>query len=80
MVTSSDVSPKLGTYRPRSSDASPNPSLIDPDNRLLYGMPIRRLEAEAIRDSILAVSGRLTARMHGPSVLPYLTPYMEGPR
>src|SRR5439155_15832909 len=34
--------------------------------------------AEAIRDSMLAVSGRLVAPMYGPSVLPYLTPYMEG--
>ena len=56
----------------------PTPPSIDPDNRLLYRMPIRRLEAEAIRDSMLAVSGRLSGRMHGQSVLPYLTPYMEG--
>ena len=40
--------------------------------------PIRRLEAEAIRDSILALSGRLSGTMHGPSVLPHLTPHMEG--
>jgi len=41
-------------------------------------MPIRRLEGEAIRNAILTVSGRLNATMDGPSVLPYLTPYMEG--
>jgi hypothetical protein len=41
-------------------------------------MPVRRLEAEAIRDSILAVSGRLDPKMYGPSVMPYLSPYMEG--
>jgi mono/diheme cytochrome c family protein len=50
----------------------------DPENRLLHRMPVRRLEGEAIRDAILAVSGRLEQSMHGPSVLPYLTPHMEG--
>jgi hypothetical protein len=55
-----------------------NPPSVDPENRLLHRMPIRRLEGEAIRDAILAVSGRLNPTLHGPSVLPYLTPYMEG--
>jgi hypothetical protein len=40
----------------------------DPDDRLLWRMPLRRLEAEEVRDSILAVSGKLNARMHGPAV------------
>ena len=39
---------------------------IDPDNRLLGRMSIRRLEAETLRDSLLALSGRLVRRMHGP--------------
>jgi hypothetical protein len=51
---------------------------LDPENRLLHRMPVRRLEAEAIRDAILAVSGRLDRTLYGPSVLPYLTPHMEG--
>ena len=50
----------------------------DPTNRLLQHMPVRRLEAEAIRDAILAVSGRLDRTLYGPSVMPYLTPFMEG--
>ncbi|QDT93479.1 PSD1 and planctomycete cytochrome C domain-containing protein [Gimesia algae] len=37
----------------------------DPDNRLWQHYPTRRLEAEAIRDSLLAVSGRLERRMYG---------------
>jgi hypothetical protein len=41
-------------------------------------MPIRRLEAEPIRDAILAVSGRLDRELYGPSVLPYLTSFMIG--
>jgi Protein of unknown function (DUF1553)/Protein of unknown function (DUF1549)/Planctomycete cytochrome C len=50
----------------------------DPENKLLHRMPIRRLEAEAIRDAMLAVSGRLDRTMYGPGVLPYLTPFMAG--
>ena len=39
----------------------------DADNRLLWRMSRRRLEAEAIRDSVLAVSGKLDKTMGGPS-------------
>jgi hypothetical protein len=38
---------------------------IDPDNRLLWRMNVRRLEAEAIRDNLLAVSGTLDRTMGG---------------
>ena len=41
---------------------------IDPDNRLLARMSVRRLEAEAIRDAILAVSGRLSDKQFGPAI------------
>jgi hypothetical protein len=41
-------------------------------------MGVRRLEAECIRDAILAVSGRLDRKMYGRGVLPYLTPFMIG--
>ncbi len=41
---------------------------IDPDNRLLGRMSIRRLEAEAVRDSILAATDRLNLEMLGPPV------------
>jgi len=37
----------------------------DPDNRWLSRMPLRRLEAEAVRDSLLAVAGRLDQRPFG---------------
>lgn len=44
---------------------------IDPMNRLLQHYPARRMEAEAVRDSILAASGRLDLTLYGPSVQPY---------
>ncbi|MEO2045067.1 MAG: PSD1 and planctomycete cytochrome C domain-containing protein [Pirellulales bacterium] len=44
---------------------------IDPDNRLLHHYPTRRLDAEAIRDSILFTSGRLDPTLFGLSVQPY---------
>ena len=42
-------------------------SAVDPDNRYLWRMNRRKLEAEAIRDSILFVSGKLDLKMGGPS-------------
>lgn len=45
---------------------------IDPDIRCYWSFPARRLEAEALRDSILAVSGRLNSKMFGPGVQPEL--------
>lgn len=44
----------------------------DPDNRLLWRMPYRRLEVEAIRDSMLFVSGRLDRKMFGPAMHPFV--------
>jgi hypothetical protein len=41
---------------------------IDPDNRLLWRQRMRRLEAEAVRDAILHISGSLNTRMSGPPV------------
>lgn len=43
----------------------------DPENILLSHYPARRAEAEVIRDSVLAVSGRLDGAMYGPSVHPF---------
>lgn len=50
----------------------------DPENRLLSHYSVRRLEAEAIRDGLLAVSGRLDSTMYGPPVPIHLTEFMEG--
>ncbi len=45
---------------------------VDPEDRLLWRLPYQRLEVEAIRDSALAVSGRLNPKMYGPSMYPHI--------
>src|SRR5262249_32949671 len=47
---------------------------LDPDNKLLWKMPRRRLEAEAIRDSVLTAAGTLNPQIGGPSVKVPLEP------
>ncbi|MBZ5591564.1 MAG: DUF1553 domain-containing protein [Acidobacteriia bacterium] len=47
---------------------------VDPEDRLLWRYNRHRLEGEAIRDSILEVSGRLNLKMGGPGVFPPLPP------
>jgi hypothetical protein len=46
-----------------------DPAAVDPENRLLWRMRTKRLEAEAIRDCVLAASGRLDSTMGGPPIL-----------
>lgn len=46
---------------------------LDPENRLWHHLPLRRLEAEEIRDSLLAVSGRLDPTLYGPPIEPHRT-------
>jgi hypothetical protein len=45
---------------------------IDPENKLWWKYPRHRLEGEAVRDSMLAVSGRLSTKMFGQPVFPPL--------
>ena len=54
-------------YR-QSSAPRPEGLAADPDNRDLWRWPIRRLEAEVIRDGMLAVSGQLDVTPFGPYV------------
>ena len=63
-------------YR-QSSIAQPEQVESDPDDVLLSRFPLRRLDAEAIRDSILKVTGRLDARQFGPADEVDLTPEGE---
>ena len=58
-----------------SSQSEPEAEKLDPKNKLLHRMPVQRLEAESIRDTILAVAGSLDPKMLGPSVPPYISAY-----
>ncbi len=60
-------------YQMASDDIAANVA-IDSENRLLWRMPRVRLEAEIIRDQILAVAGNLDRALGGPCVYPYIDP------
>ena len=53
------------TYR-QSSAVTPKAERLDPENRLLWRMPMRRLDAETLRDTLLAVAGQLDLTQFGP--------------
>jgi hypothetical protein len=55
----------------RGSVPNAEAARLDPSNTLFHHVPLRRLEAEEIRDSILSVTGELNAEMYGPSVPVY---------
>lgn len=57
------------TYQ-QASEASPEILAVDPYNTLLSRGPRVRLTAEQIRDQMLQVSGLLSDKMYGPSVMP----------
>jgi hypothetical protein len=54
-----------------ASAARPENVVTDPENRLWHHHPRRRLEAEPLRDSLLAVSGRLDRTLGGPPIDPH---------
>lgn len=58
------------TYRQDSTtvSATTRARQIDPENQLLWKMPLRQMESEVVRDAMLAASGTLDRTMHGPSV------------
>jgi hypothetical protein len=61
------------TYQQQSDDR-PDCKRADPENRLVWKMNRRRLDFEAVRDTLLAVSGRLDPTVGGPSVKDVLSP------
>jgi hypothetical protein len=54
-------------YR-QASEVDAATATVDPDDRLYARMPLKRLDAEALRDRILATSGALNLRQFGPPV------------
>ncbi|MEM7654532.1 MAG: PSD1 and planctomycete cytochrome C domain-containing protein [Bacteroidota bacterium] len=62
----------------RSSTPSEEAGKIDPQDVYLSHFPVRRLEAEAIRDAMLATSGEMDHRLYGPPVGVHLTEFMKG--
>ncbi|MCC7064730.1 MAG: DUF1553 domain-containing protein [Planctomycetes bacterium] len=58
---------RSATYR-QDSRTGPAAASIDADNVLLHRQNVRRLEAEAVRDALLAISGSLQPTMYGPSI------------
>lgn len=62
------------TYQQVSGQPSPLAAKIDPENKLLWQRSRQRLDAEALRDSILAVNGTLTEQVGGPSIRVPLEP------
>ncbi len=58
------------TYRMASEYKSEEGLRADPENTLLWHYPLRRLEGEAVRDVILAVSGNLNLEAGGPAYFP----------
>jgi Protein of unknown function (DUF1553)/Protein of unknown function (DUF1549) len=61
-------------YRMSSAQSNPQAQAFDADNDLFWRQNLRRLDAEAIRDSMLAVSGRLNRAMGGRGIFPRLSP------
>ncbi len=65
----------LSSVYQQSTENNPHYAQIDPDNRLLWRANIRRLDFEAVRDSLLAIGGRLNTTMGGRPVNLGAVPY-----
>src|SRR5207302_1211244 len=61
------------TYRMSSRATNPDAERADPANDLFWRQNMRRLSAEALRDSLLAVSGELNNEMYGRGFFPHLS-------
>lgn len=69
---------RMSSLATKRSAADADPAVADPENKLLHRARVKRLEAEIVRDAMLAVSGRLDDKLFGPSVGVYITLFMDG--
>jgi hypothetical protein len=65
LIVTSATYKQISAYQPA---AHAHAKKLDPDNRLLWRQRLRRLEGEALRDAVLAVSGALNPQPFGPPV------------
>src|SRR5436190_20679428 len=65
----------LSSAYKESSASNPHYAHMDPNNRLLWRANVRRLEFEALRDSLLAIGGTLDTNMYGRPVELNTEPY-----
>ena len=61
------------TYQQSSKADQPRGTSVDPGNRWLWRQNLRRIEAEVIRDTILAANGRLNLKAGGRGIFPQLS-------
>ena len=66
------------TYQ-QSSQHNEKAAGVDGSNRLLWRMNRRRMDAEVVRDSVLAVSGQLDFQMGGPAFMPFRYQFRKSP-
>ena len=66
LLMTSDAYQMASSYQPAANAAA------DPENRLLWRYRPQRLEAEALRDTIMTVSGGIDLTVGGPPVFPYV--------
>ena len=69
----SSHAPSQGLASKTATSNVKNPLSIDPLNHLFWRHDMRRLGAEEVRDSVLAVSGQLNSKMYGPGVYPKIS-------
>src|SRR5262249_25885538 len=68
LIMTSTVYRQASARREASASGPPDPEAIDPGNRPRGRTRLRRVEAEAVRDAVLAVSGKLDRTLGGPPV------------